>query len=174
MGENQEDSLINSIRRKIRKENISEPPKFKIVSKREYKYIADAKTGNIVSNGYDKFEVHRREGSEGQPTFVTLLGKKGSKFHALRLEEDSKGSQYFEESAEDFHDMEVREDLGDLILIKSGAKKYVVNPSSGTKATKGYHEFYEKDGKLYGQLGATTEEVDVGDLEPRAEYLLEE
>ena len=175
MGEKQEDNQLVPINSNTSKEsNIKELPKFKIVSEGGLKYIADAQTGNIVSKGYHDFEVYRNEGSEGRPTFVTLLGKKGAVKRALRLSEDNNGSPYFEESPEDFHDMEVREDLGNLILVQTGSMKHIVNPSTGTKASEGYHDFYEKDGKLYGKSGAFTEEVDVSGLRPNTEFLLEE
>ena len=175
MNEDKKDNQLVSIHRNTSKETIKkELPNFQIVSKGGFKYVADAQTGNIISKGYHDFEVYRREGSEGQPTFVTLLGEKGAMKRALRLSEDKEGSPFFEESPESFHSMEVREDLGDLIIIRIGGVKYIVNPSTGTKASRGYHKYYEKDGKIYGELGALTEEIDISGLKPNTEYLLED
>ena len=38
---------------------------------------------------------------------------------------------------------------------------FIINPDSGEQITKGYHEIYEKNGRLFGSIGSSEEEIDL-------------
>ncbi len=136
----------------------TETGKYRLVQKGALKYIAD-KHGHVVSDGFHSFSVF--EHSEGDTKIVGILGRIGADTRALRpptLEDP-----VFRSSPEGFHDIEFRKDLGDRFAINIGAMKYLIN-NHGEKITGGYHEFFIRDGKMFGQTGPFVEEVKVPDV----------
>jgi|GEM_PF-2752253 len=106
--------------------------------------------GQRVSNGYHSFEVF----NEGEHR--ALVGQLGAIGRILKIPENK--DDFFEESQAEFHDLHFQQDVQRLIS-KTGAMNYIIDPMTGQEISDGYHEFFMKDGKLYGRKGATVEEV---------------
>ena len=111
------------------------------------KHIVDL-NGRVVSRIY-----HNIEEFQCGP-MMALIGRNGAIGRLLMI--PSNPNEFFEESDAKFHSLHF--DLG-FLFAKMGAMHYVVEPLSGRIISKGHHSYFRKNGKLFGQIGATTEEV---------------
>jgi hypothetical protein len=120
-------------------------------------YITDD-TGREISEGYHELMLFIVPSGYKHPQLRGLIGKIGATSYVLRppTEDDPR----FVQSKEGFHELEFRADLGGCFVARTGAMKTIVGPE-GVPATKGYHEFFMRDGKLFGQTDYSIEEVNI-------------
>ena len=135
--------------------NLSEYlPGYSVHSKGALNYITNPK-GKIVSRGYHEFQVFK------QGDAVALVGMVGAIGNLLKLPCDE--DDVFEESEVGFHEIYFDSET-QLLLAKTGAKSYIVDPATGRKISDGYHEFFWKMGTLYGRIGAVEHRVHLEDV----------
>lgn len=117
-------------------------------------YIVD-EAGNKVSDGYHSYELFTSSAPDGTE-IKGILAKLGAMSVALRppTEENNR----FQPSAEKFHDIHYRADLGGVFVTQTGAMQQIVD-NDGRPITGTYHEFFMRDGKLYGKMGAHIEQI---------------
>lgn len=132
------------------------PSGFKLRKKGSLSYIVD-KDNKICSKGYHEFKIF--ESQDGDTTVSAIIGKLGAAEYILMP--PTKKNPYFKEMTESYHELKYRPDLGGLFLIEQGALSYIIDHKTGKKISKGYHNIYEKDGHIYGELGASVEEIKV-------------
>ncbi|MCK4540008.1 hypothetical protein KAU09_02545 [Candidatus Parcubacteria bacterium] len=123
---------------------------YRILKKGALKYIIN-NDGKIVSEGYHEFDIFKHD------NVIALIGRKGAMQNLLKTPQNL--DDFFEESPEDFHDIYFDDSLG-LMIVSTGAMNYVLDMQTGQKISKGYHEIVKRGDKLYGQIGATEEEIE--------------
>lgn len=116
-------------------------------------YIVDS-TGNKLSSGYHDFKLFKKR--VGDTEITALIGELGGMKSLLKMPENP--GDFFEEMKTKFHELEINDELG-LILVKTGALKKILDPNTGKAMGKGYHDFFWREGRLYGVLGSSVEEV---------------
>lgn len=128
--------------------------KYNFVQEGALIYIVD-EAGNKVSDGYHSYELFSATAANGTD-IRGILAKVGSTKVALKPPTDE--SPRFQPSAESFHDIQYRADLGGVFVTKNGAMQQIVD-NEGRSVTNGYHDIFMEGGKLYGTIGAITEEI---------------
>lgn len=123
---------------------------YSIIKEGAMKYITNSR-GKIVSEGYHDFKVIRH----GE--LLALIGQTGAMQRLLKMPTSEEG--FFEESPAEFHELRFNNELG-LLIAKEGAMQFILDMNTGEKISEGYHSFFEKNGKLYGRMGARMEEID--------------
>lgn len=136
------ENLPDNVREKIN-------DKYSILKRGSLKYIVNP-LGKIVSGGYHEFKVFKHG------NMFALLGKLGAIERLLKPPRNI--DDFFEESPVKFHNLNFDDKLG-LLIAKRGARKYIIDMNTGEEISRGYHEFFRKDGKLWGCMGAVEEEV---------------
>lgn len=111
--------------------------------------IANSKN-KIVSKGYHDFSKFEYGGNVG------IIGSLGADNRVLRIPD--KENDFFIESPISFHSLRFDDDLG-LLISQTGGMSYIVNAETGEAASKGYHDFFMKNGELFGVTGAREERV---------------
>lgn len=125
--------------------------RYSIIERGALSYIKNSK-GKIVSNGHHDFKVLRHG------DIMCLIGKTGACSKILKTPETEDG--FFEESPIRFHEIHFDDELG-LLISTEGANNFIIDMNTASKVSKGYHEFFKKDGKLYGRKGSKEEEINL-------------
>lgn len=123
------------------------------VKPKDGKVVIINSKGKEVSDTYWKLEVMTIKTKDGD--IKTVVGEVSGYSCLLKIPENEDGYWY---GSRNFHRIEFDKKLG-LILVGAGAKQYILDPITGERASKGYHEIYKKDGKLYGRVGANEEVI---------------
>ncbi len=119
-------------------------------------YITD-NVGRKISDGFHEFKLFVVASDDNRLQIRGLIGKIGAMSQALRP--PTKDNPRFVAS-EEFHELEFRVDLGGYFVAKTGALNSIMGPD-GKAVTKGYHEFFVRDGKIFGRMGDKIEEIDL-------------
>ncbi len=137
-------------------ETIEELPTYSIKQEGGFSHIVNAK-GEKVSDSYHELKQFKVGDASA------WIGKLGAMERLLKPPHTEDG--LFEESGAKFHLLKYDKKLR-LLLATTGALSYVVDPRSAQEISGGYHDFFWRDGKLYGRTGSTEEEVVLeGDLQ---------
>jgi hypothetical protein len=131
----------------IQGEKINE--NYRILQKGALKYIVNEE-GKVVSEGYHEFKVFKHN------DIMALAGKTGATQKLLKMPQSL--DNFFEESPAEFHEINFDDELG-LMIVSKGAMSYILDMQTGQEISKGYHKIVKKGGRLYGQTGATEEEI---------------